>query len=89
MYASRMPDAIRERPKRKSMFLSPEAQRNLATTAARRSTEREAMEEALELLAAHDAQRDAMDAFVDWAIAEWGEPSVEDRAVAQTIWGAR
>ena len=86
MYASRMSDAIRERPKRKSMFLSPEAQRNLATTSARRSTEREAMEEALELLAERDAQRDAMDAFVEWAIAEWGEPSAQDRAAAQMIW---
>ncbi len=88
-YARRMTESIPDRPKRKAMFLSPEALRNLRATAARRRTEREAMEEALELLAQRDAQRDAMDAFVDWAHAEWGAPTPEERAAAEEIWAAR
>jgi len=64
-----MPDIIGEKPKRKAMFLSPEALRHLKTTASRRRTEREAMEEALELLAARDAQLDSMQNFIDWATA--------------------
>ena len=71
------------------MFLSPEALGNLRATAARRRTEREAMEEALELLARRDAQMDAMAAFVVWAHAEWGEPTPEERAAAEEIWAAR
>jgi hypothetical protein len=84
-----MPDVVPERPKRKAMFLGPEALRNLAVTAARRRTEREAVEEALELLAARDAQMDAMAAFVDWAIASWGEPDAEEERRAEEIWSAR
>ncbi len=84
-----MSDALPDRPKRKAMFLSPEALRNLRATAARRRTEREAVEEALELLAQRDAQTDAMAAFVEWAHAEWGEPSTEERAAAAEIWAAR
>ncbi len=57
-------------PRRKSVSLSPEALRDLRTTAARRSNEREAIEEALRLLAEKDSQRDAMDEFVECALAE-------------------
>lgn len=87
-YAQRMP-ADEDRPKRKAMFLGPEALRDLAATSARRRTERAAMEEALALLAAQDAQRDAMDDFVAWATKEWGSPSVEDRERAEEIWANR
>lgn len=78
-------DAEIRKPKRKAMFLSPEALDDLATTAARRRTEREAMEEALALLAARDAQLDAMADFVAWAKAEWGEPSAAAHARAAEI----
>ncbi len=88
-YASRMPDVISDKPKRKAMFLSPGALRNLAATAARRRTEREAMEEALEVLAARDAQRDAMQEFIDWATAEWGTPTKAERTRADEIWSNR
>lgn len=71
------------------MFLGPVALRNLASTAARRRTEREAVEEALALLAARDAQRDAMQAFIDWAIAEWGTPTAEEEQRAAEIWTNR
>jgi len=71
------------------MFLGPNALRNLAVTASRRRTEREAVEDALELLAARDAQRDAMQEFVDWATAEWGSPTEAERARANEIWSAR
>jgi hypothetical protein len=47
------------------------------------------MEEALELLAVRDAQRDAMQEFIDWATAEWGRPSEAERARADEIWSAR
>ena len=89
-YAERMPDATQaEKPKRKAMFLGPEALRDLASTSARRRTEREAMEEALSLLAARDAKLDAMREFVDWARAEWGAPTADERAMADKIWNAR
>lgn len=68
------------------MFLSPEALRDLATTSARRRTEREAVEQALTLLVERDAQLDAMDEFVEWARTEWGEPTVEEKRRAETIW---
>jgi len=84
-----MSDVIPDRPRRKSMFLGPNALRNLAVTASRRRTEREAVEDALELLAARDAQRDAMEEFVDWATAEWGSPTEAERARANEIWSAR
>ena len=84
-----MSEVMPGKPKRKSMFLGANALRNLAKTAARRRTEREAMEEALELLAARDAQRDAMAEFVEWATAEWGSPSEAERAKADEIWAAR
>ncbi len=71
------------------MFLSPEALGNLKTTASRRRTEREAMEEALELLAARDAQMDSMQEFIDWASAEWGEPTSEEKQRADEIWSNR
>ena len=89
MYAERMPDTIPGKPKRKAMFLSPEALENLAVTASRRRTEREAMEEALQLLATRDAQRDAMQAFIDWATAEWGAPTDAEKARADEIWSNR
>lgn len=84
-YARRMPrlsDSTppHDRPKRKAMFLGPEALADLAATAARRRTEREAMEEALALLAERDRQRDAMADFVQWALQEWGEPSDDERS---------
>jgi hypothetical protein len=84
-YAERMPDVVSDKPKRKAMFLGPEALRNLANTSARRRTEREAMEEALQLLAERDAQLDAMADFVEWAKSEWGEPSPEAHARAAEI----
>ena len=46
-YAERMPTEVPDKPKRKAMFLGPEALQNLAATSSRRRTEREAMEEAL------------------------------------------
>jgi len=84
-----MPETVRDKPKRKAMFLSPEALRHLATTASRRRTEREAMEEALELLAARDAQLDSMQNFTDWATGEWGEPTNEEKQRADEIWSNR
>jgi hypothetical protein len=84
-----MPDVVPDKPRRKSMFLSPDALRNLALTASRRRTEREAVENALELLAAQDAQRDAMQEFIDWATAEWGSPTEAERARADEIWSAQ
>ena len=84
-----MPDVIPDKPRRKSMFLGPNALRNLAATAARRRTEREAVEDALELLAARDTQQDAMQEFIDWATAEWGPPTEAERARADEIWSAR
>ena len=73
------------KPKRKAMFLSPEALDHLAITSARRRTEREAMEEALALLAERDARVDAMDDFIEWATAEWGEPTATERRQAAEI----
>lgn len=67
------------------MFLSPEALHDLAITSSRRRTERAAMEEALALLAARDAQLDAMAEFVTWAKTEWGEPSPEAHSRARDI----
>lgn len=84
-----MSDVIPDRPKRKAMFLSPEALGNLRVTSARRRTERQAVEEALELLAQRDAQRDAMAAFVSWAHEQWGPPTPDDRLAADEIWAAR
>jgi len=88
-YAERMPteadQAEIDKPKRKAMFLGPDALRDLAATSSRRRTEREAMEEALALLAERDAQLDAMADFVAWAKAEWGEPSPEAHARAAKI----
>lgn len=84
-----MPDLMRDKPKRKAMFLSPEALQNLKATASRRRTEREAMEEALELLAARDAQMDSMREFIDWATIEWGEPTEQDKQRADQIWSNR
>ena len=84
-----MPDVKPDKPRRKSMFLGPNALRNLAVTASRRRTEREAVEDALELLAARDAQRDAMQEFIDWATSEWGSPTEAERARADEIWSAR
>lgn len=84
-----MPTDLPDKPKRKAMFLGPEALRDLAATSARRRTEREAMEEALALLAARDAQFDAMTEFVEWAKAEWGEPSAAERAQAAEILARR
>jgi len=46
-----MADLSPDKPKRKAMFLSPDALRNLADTASRLRTEREAVEEVLQLLA--------------------------------------
>ncbi|MEZ5375399.1 MAG: hypothetical protein R2733_02740 [Acidimicrobiales bacterium] len=84
-----MSDVIPDKPKRKSMFLGPDALRNLAATSSRRRTEREAVEDALALLAARDAQRDAMQEFIDWATVEWGAPTDAERAKADEIWSAR
>lgn len=78
-------DSTVDRPKRKAMFLSPDALADLATTSARRKTERQAMEEALALLAQRDAQLDAMAEFVSWAKQEWGEPTKKERARARSI----
>lgn len=70
------------------MFLGPEALDDLAATSARRRTERQAMEEALRLLAERDAQRDALDRFIGWALAEWGEPTPDEKAKADEIWSS-
>ena len=80
-----MPDVIPDKPKRKAMFLSPAALRNLSAAASRRRTEREAVEEALDLLVARDAQRDAMADFVAWAATTWGPPTDEEQARADEI----
>ena len=82
-------EGVDDKPKRKAMFLGPKALRNLRVTAARRRTEREAVEEALELLARQDARLDAMAAFVDYAAVAWGEPSDEERRRAEEIWSRR
>lgn len=84
-----MPDVAFEKPKRKAMFLGPDALRDLRATAARRRTEREAVEEGLRLLAERDAQADAMAEFVAWATAEWGEPTATEKARAEEIWTNR
>lgn len=84
-----MADEIPDKPKRKAMFLSPAALRNLAATASRRRTEREAVEEALQLLAERDAQRAALDDFIDWATNEWGSPTPEEQAKADEIWAGQ
>jgi len=84
-----MSDVIPDKPKRKAMFLSPEALRNLSTAASRRRTEREAVEEALDLLVARDAQRDAMAEFIDWAVSTWGPPTDEEQARADEILASR
>ena len=89
MYACCMPDVAFDKPRRKAMFLGPEALRDLRSTAARRRTEREAVEEGLRLLAARDAQFDAIDEFVEWAITEWGEPTEAETARAEEIWSSR
>lgn len=78
-----------DKPKRKAMFLGPQALRDLAATSARRRTEREAMEEALALLAERDAKLDALADFVAWAKVEWGEPTAEDRSAAAELWAKR
>lgn len=80
-----MPKATFDKPKRKSMFLGPQALRDLESTAARRRTEREAVEEGLRLLAERDAQLDAMNEFVEWATAEWGEPTEAETGRAEEI----
>lgn len=80
-----MPDPVFDKPKRKAMFLGPDALSDLAITSARRSTEREAVEEALALLARRDAQLDAMADFVEWAHAEWGSPTDEERSIAEEL----
>lgn len=84
-----MPEVAHEKPKRKAMFLGPEALRNLKSTSARRRTEREAVEEGLRLLAERDTQVDAMHEFIEWATAEWGEPTVDEKARAEEIWSNR
>lgn len=86
VYRHGMSEALSDQPKRKAMFLGPEALHNLARTSARRRTERQAVEEGLELLAQRDAQLDALAEFVDWAHANWGPPSHEDRAQADQLW---
>lgn len=81
-----MSDASTDKPKRKAMFLGPEALQNLARTSARRRTERQAVEEGLALLAQRDAQLDAMADFIAWATNEWGPPTEADEARAAAIW---
>ena len=78
-----------DKPKRKAMFLGPQALRDLSATSERRRTEREAMEEALALLAERDAKLDALADFVAWAKAEWGEPTPDDRSAAAELWAQR
>ena len=93
-YDERMPVDSRagsedEKPKRKAMFLGPQALRDLAATSARRRTEREAMEEALALLAERDAKLDALGNFVEWAKAEWGAPNLDEQTAATELWAKR
>lgn len=73
------------KPKRKSMFLGPQALADLAETAARRRTEREAVEEALALLVEQDRRNDAMDDYFEWARQEYGEPTEEEKAIADEL----
>lgn len=49
-------------------------------------TERGEEKEELGLLAEHDARMEAMDEFIEWALAEWGEPSEEEKRRADEIW---
>jgi hypothetical protein len=74
------------KPKRKAMFLGPQALDDLATTSARRRTEREAMEEALALLAERDRQRDAMADFVEAVRLEHGDATPEETAGADHLY---
>ncbi len=78
-------EAADGRPKRKSVFLSPQALHHLKVTASRRGTERRAVEEALALLVEHDERAIAMQEFLDWAADNWGEPDDEARARAAEI----
>ena len=55
----------------------------------REKPKREAVEDALELLAARDTQHDAMHNFIDWATTEWGEPTNEEKQRADEIWSNR
>lgn len=73
-------------PKRKAMFLGPQALDDLAATSARRRTEREAMEEALALLAERDRQRDAVAEFVEAVRLEHGDPTPEEVAAADELY---
>lgn len=59
------------------------------TDSARRRTEREAVEHAPRPLAARESQLDAMNDFVEWAIAEWGEPTEAETDRAEEIWSNR
>ena len=86
VYARCMTEVAVGRPKRKTMFLGVEALADLATTAARRRTEREAVEDGLRLLAEHDRRVDAMDEFIEWARTEWGEPTAAEKTRADVIW---
>ncbi len=81
-YAQRMPVDDVAKPKRKAMFLSPQALSDLAELSATRRTEREAVEEALALLVERERQNTGLDEFIAWAKNEWGEatPEEEERA---------
>ena len=90
-YAQRMPapeprgDAERK-PKRKAMFLGPQALDDLAATSARRRTEREAVEEALALLAERDRRDAALAEFVATVHATFGEPTSAEVAEADELY---
>ena len=71
--------------KKKSMFLGPKALQNLETATQGGRTQREAVEQGLELLAKQDAREAALQEFINWATTEWGEPTNAERRQAEKI----
>ena len=55
----------------------------------RARSEREAAEYAPRPLAARESPLDAVNAFVEWAVTEWGEPTEAEAARAEEIWSNR
>ena len=81
-------DVIPDKPRRKSMFLGPNALRNLAATASRRRTEREAVEDALELLP-HEMHNEMPCRSSSTGQPRSGTTDEAERAKADEIWSAR
>ena len=71
---------------RKSTLLGVDALADLeAASSDRGRTQREAIELGLAMLVERDKRLDAMQEFINWSIAEFGEPSPEDHAWAQRV----